>query len=270
MTALEIAGIPRDRLDVAAQPGTVPSAMVSIFDDVGDLTAVEDHLVLNDLEGDSEWTLLKRHKYPARTFDNGETKLTVILANKEALEVLTGVDLIYVNETLNSVVFVQYKVFRGEEGRDGYRPDGQLTEEIRRMDEVAKAIAKAEADQSCDGYRLGPDPFFFKFCKKLLEHGSAGHVPGYYIPLSYWKRLVTDPRARGPRGGIHVRPDNLGRHLTPTAFTELVKRGWIGTTMAQTSVVMPALRAAMTGRRGLVLAIETKTAKPGTGDLAVV
>ena len=54
----------------------------------------------------------------------------MVLANKLPLERQLGVDLIYVNETLRCVVFVQYKVMRGKDGAERYRPEGQLKEEI--------------------------------------------------------------------------------------------------------------------------------------------
>ena len=42
-------------------------------------------------------TAEKARRYPAQIFTNGETVLTVILANKEELEKQLGVDLIYIN-----------------------------------------------------------------------------------------------------------------------------------------------------------------------------
>lgn len=85
--------------------------------------------------------LPRSQRYPVRTFVNGATKLSVLLANKLELEKQLGVDLIYCNETHQSVVFVQYKMFAGADGADGYRPNEQLTEEIRRMDALAATFA---------------------------------------------------------------------------------------------------------------------------------
>jgi hypothetical protein len=267
VTVQEIAGIPRGQLWVAPQLDTESSPdAVSIFDDVGDMRAIEDVLVLRDLEGEPDWDLVKKHRYPAKTFENGDTKLTIVLANKLDLEKQLGVDLIYVNETLKSVVFVQYKMFKGVDGEEGYRPDSQLGEEIQRMDAAMAVLMKAAADESCDGYRFGIDPFFLKFCTRLLEHDQEGHVPGYYIPVSYWKRLVLDPRVKGPCNGIVVRPDNLGRYFTPTAFKDLVTRGWIGTTALAAEVVIPAIKAAMVGSRSIVLAVQSTVPEDGSEE----
>jgi len=265
-TALELADIPRDRLDVPAQFSRFTPGRRSIFDDIDGLRADEDMLIEHDLEGADDWILTFQHRYPARTFDGPHSTLTVILANKCDLERQLGVDLIYVNETLGSVVFVQYKTFEGKDGEGGYRPDTQLAKEIARMDNAAAKLAGGEADISCEGYRLAPDPFFFKFCRRLFDHDEQGLVPGSYVPLTYWKRLVADPRVRGPRDGICVTPRNLGRHLTVTAFKDLVQRGWIGTTGVQARMLLPFLKAAMAGDKSVVFAVESPRVIPADGD----
>lgn len=259
VTALDIAGIPRRELGISPQfAGAAKADTTSIFDDVGVMTTIEDVVVLRDLDGDPMWERIKTHRYPARTFLNGTTKLTLVLANKLPLEQLLGADLIYINETLMSIVFVQYKMFKGKYGEGGFRPDDQLADEIRRMDAAIQAFATLQPDDTCDGYRLGEEAFFLKFCSKVLEHDQDGHVPGHYLPLNYFKRLMLDPRVRGPRGGTVFRPDNLGRYMTPTFFKELVSRGWVGTYLAATAAVVEHIKAAMEGRRTVVLAVQSK------------
>ena len=263
VTSLEIARIPKDQLKIGPQlDGDVSAGVTSIFDSDDDVTSIEDLVILQDLdEADEDWKFVKRQRYPAKLFTNGDTKLTIILANKLPLERQIGVDLIYVNETLKSVVFVQYKMFSGADGEQGYRPDDQLEAEIARMDAAAIKLAAVVVDESCDGYRFGGDPFFLKFCSKLLSHGSRGHVPGVYVPLSYWKRLVKTPSVIGKRGGTVVYPETFGRRqFTPTHFIDMVGRGWIGTSALQTDVLAPYLKAALEGKKGIVLAVESSTA----------
>jgi hypothetical protein len=260
VTALEIAGIPKTDLRIAPQiSDDLDAGTTSIFDSEDDVTTVEDLVILQDLDNvDEDWNLLKRQRYPAKTFQNGDTKLTVILANKLELEKQLGTDLIYVNETLKSVVFVQYKMFKGRDGEEGYRPDAQLEEEIKRMDAAAKTLSAIPEDQSCDGYRMAKDPFFLKFCSKLLTHESDGHVPGVYVPLSYWKLVANTPAIEGPKGGKVVKADSFGRrHLTPTNFIDMVGRGWIGTSALQAKVLVPYLKGAMAGKKGVVLAVQS-------------
>ncbi|WP_316186581.1 MULTISPECIES: hypothetical protein [unclassified Bradyrhizobium] len=269
VTSLEIARIPKEQLKITPQLDDASMPSTSIFDSSDDVTSIEDLVILQDLdEANEDWKFVKRQRYPAKLFTNGETKLTVILANKLPLERQLGADLIYVNETLKSVVFVQYKMFAGDDGEQGYRPDDQLTEEIARMDAAAAKLAAVAADDSCDGYRLGADPFFFKFCSKLLIHDAPSHVPGIYVPLGYWKRLVKTPAAKGKRGGSVVYAHTFGRrHFTPTHFIDMVGRGWIGTSALQTEVLAPYLKDALAGKRTLVLAVESSPlVEPDDGD----
>ncbi|UFT94946.1 hypothetical protein [Pectobacterium carotovorum] len=260
VTSLEIAGIPKDLLKINPQlDGNSSNELTSIFDTDESVTTIEDLAILQDLDNTSEeWSFVKRQHYPAKTFINGDTALTVILANKLPLEVQLGVDLVYVNETMKSVVFVQYKMFSGADGENGYRPDGQLAKEIKRMDVVAATLAGVATDESCDGYRFGSDPFFLKFCSKLLSHDTGSHVPGMYIPVSYWKRLLKSVTGKGKKGGTIVYADTFGkRYFTPTHFVDMVTRGWAGTSALQADVLVPYLKDMMTGKKGIVLAIKS-------------
>lgn len=268
VTALEIARIPKERLKVSPQLSPVAAPVTSIFDSDEDMTTIEDLVILQDLEnvGD-DWEAVRRQRYPVKTFVNGDTKLSVLLANKLELERQLGTDLIYVNETMNSIVFVQYKMFAGEDGEEGYRPDKQFAKEITRMDALAADLAAAAIDHSCDGYRFAPDPFYLKFCSKLLTHEDKGHVPGIYVPLGFWKLLAQDPRAKGPRKGTVVYDDTFGRRrLTPTIFIDLVGRGWIGTTPPQSAALTAYLQAAVQGKRGVVLAVQSTLPPPEPED----
>jgi hypothetical protein len=270
VTALDIAKIPREEMSVPAQaPEDTRRAAISIFDDIQDVRGLEDILVLHDLDGAEGWSFLKAHRYPAKTFQYQDTVLTVILANKLPLEEQLGMDLIYVNETLKSVVFVQYKVMKGADGEDGYRPDGQLDVELERMDDLSTILSKAAVDVSCNGYRLSDEVFFLKFCKGVLEHRDAGMVPGYYLPVGFWKRLAPDPRLKGPRGGIKVTPASLPRYLTATEFKDLVARAWIGTSALRADIIIPLIKMIWRSKRAVTLAIKSNKPEthPELGDL---
>ncbi len=259
ITALDIAKIPRGQLSVPPQPPPdTPTRVNSIFDALGEIHGLEDILVMHDLDGTPGWDAIRTHRYPAKTFQSGETVLTVVLANKLPLERQLGVDLIYVNETLKCVVFVQYKVMQGADGEEGDRPDPQLQEEIQRMDRVAELLARVPQDPGCDSYRLGGEPFFLKFCKAVLEHRDTGMVPGHYLPLGFWKRVAVDPRVRGPKGGVKITPSNLPRYFTATDFKDLVARGWVGTTGLQAEVIVPVIQEIIESGRTVALAIKSE------------
>ncbi|CAB3785886.1 hypothetical protein LMG28614_02229 [Paraburkholderia ultramafica] len=265
VTSLEIAGIPKNHLHIAPQvTDDSVEGVRSIFDSEEQMTTIEDLAILQDLDAGGEgWEYIKRQRYPAKLFVYNETKLTVILANKMPIEHQLGVDLIYVNETLKAAVFVQYKMFRGVDGEDGYRPEKNLAREIDRMDALAASLATAGHDESCDGYRFGSDPFFMKFCKKLLTHQDSGHVPGMYVPLSFWKRLIKSPAAKGRNRGTVVYPETFQRrYFTPTHFIDMVGRGWIGTTCMQTDLIVPYLKAAIEGKKTVVLAVQSPVLPP--------
>lgn len=260
ITAMEIAGVPSDWLELPAYaPENLADDTASIFDSDEDMVSIEDLVILQDADAPGDdWEFVKRQRYAAKMYQDGDTKLTVILANKLDLEKQLGVDLIYYNETYHSVVFVQYKMFRGKDGELGYRVDPQLGIEIARMDAAALELARVAADMSCDGYRIGSDPFFFKFCSKLIPAKMTGHVAGVYVPLSYWKRLANAPRAKGKRGATIVFEGTFGqRRLTPSAFTDMVRRGWIGTTTSQGRALVSYLRGALQGKKGVVFAIQS-------------
>ena len=261
VTSLEIARISTDQLGLPpTAPTDLSSGATSVFDSDDDMVSIEDLIVVQDLDavGD-DWAFLKRQRYAAKTYENSGTRLTVILANKLDLERQLGVDLIYYNETFKSVVFVQYKMFKGDDGELGYRPDRQLAKEIARMDATAAELAKAAADPSCDGYRLGSDPFFLKFCSKLIPGQATGHVPGIYVPLTYWKLLAASPRAKGKRGATVVFDETFGRRrLTPTSFTDMVGRGWLGTSSPQSVALLSYLKGALLGKKGVVFALQSQ------------
>jgi hypothetical protein len=102
-------------------------------------------------------------------------------------------------------------------------------------------LAALPPDVTCESYRIGEEAFFLKFCKDTLEHYDQGLVPGYYVPLAYWKRLVGDPRILGPRGGKKVTPTNISRYLTASNFKNLVSRAWIGTSAIEAGTIVPLI-----------------------------
>ena len=198
ITALDLANISRSSLHITTQPDVdITGDSCSIFDRIGDVRGLEDIIIMHDMEKYPEWKEIKSHQYPAKTFSSEKVTLTVILANKLPLEQQLGVDLIYVNESLKSVVLVQYKIMSGDDGENGYRPNEQLVEEIRRMDSILNHIIESYKDIDSDGYRLSYDAFFLKLCKSVIDHEEEGLVPGFYLPLSYWKLLMNDPALKG-------------------------------------------------------------------------
>ena len=72
-------------------------------------------------------------------------------------------------------------------------------------------------------------------------------------------------KARGKKGGTVVYAETCGRRqLTPTPFIDMVNRGWVGTSALQTDVLAPYLKAMISGKRAVVLAVESAT--PASSD----
>ena len=92
------------------------------------------------------------------------------MANRLPLEEQTGADLIYYNETYHSFIMVQYKAM--ENGSDGpefrWQPNDRLADEIERMESLLAELGKAPNSQTPGSFRLHNNPFFLKFCPRII------------------------------------------------------------------------------------------------------
>jgi hypothetical protein len=74
-----------------------------------------------------------------------------------------------------------------------------------------------------------------------------------YLPLAYWDVLVDSPDVLGPRGGVRVDFDNVGRHINNTLFIDLVSSAWIGSRGVNTERITAIVRESLE-TRSLILA----------------
>lgn len=170
----------------------------------------------------------------ARTFElesNPSIRVTVVMANRLPLEQQTGADLVYFNETYRSFVLVQYKAL--EKGTDGHEfrwiEGDQFTGEMQRMDDLLKELEKIEPDDDPDGFRFNNNPFFLKFCSRIVFNpDDRGMFPGMYIPHGLWKSLAASKRLKGAKGGNLLTYNNVGRRLNGPEFVTLVAGAWVG------------------------------------------
>ncbi len=202
--------------------------------------------------------------YAAAIFEGEKKRLTVILANRQPLEKQLGTDLIYYNDTYKSFVMVQYKAMEQEKREAVFRiPNAQLTEEIRRMDDILAELRKCTPDNDRDGFRLNENPFFLKFCPRIVfSPDDSGLVPGMYLPLDYWRQTETNPALFGPLGGRKLTYQNVGRYFDNTSFINLVANAWIGTTLAQSAVLEKAIRQTLTSGKAVTVAVKTDDPDP--------
>lgn len=273
LTALSISGLSRDAVQEWSPPNGTP---VSFLEGLPAARLREDPMVVHDLMHLPGFDLIKTYPYNAAVFESDATseRLTVILANRLPLEEQTGTDLIYFNETFQSFVMVQYKAMEREDGTNGipqavFRlPNAQLAEEITRMDSLLATIQACPANTSHDGFRLTENPFFLKLCSRLVFNpDDIGLVPGMYLPLDYWKLLVQSPGIPGPRGGLRVTFENVGRHFDNSSFTTIVSKAWVGTTPSQSDVLKEVIRQTLETGKAVAIAVKPKKlADADTGE----
>jgi hypothetical protein len=256
-TALFLANIDRAPLQQwSLGPDGVPPK--SFLDGLPSARLREDPMIMNDLQVLPGHRLIETMSYGAATFQGENTHLTVILANRHALEETFGTDLIYYNDTFKSFLMVQYKAMEREGSTDVFRlPNADLTREIARMDRVFAELMNATADESRDGFRLHQNPFFLKFCPRLvLNPDDKGLVHGMYLPLSYWKLTENHPALTGTRGGRLLTYKNVGRYMDNSSFAALVSGAWVGTTVTQSNQIEPIIREIVGSNRAVAIAIK--------------
>lgn len=261
VTALSIAGIDRDELQEWSPPDQ--GAPTSFLDGLPSARLREDPMVVNDLTKVPGFDLIKTLPYNAAVFESDTERLTVVLANRLPLEEQTGTDLVYFNETYQSFVMVQYKAMErdDQEGALFRLPSTQLDEEIQRMDKLLGILRSYGPNNHPDGFRLNENPFFLKLCPRIVfQPDDVGLVPGMYLPLDYWKVLAVHPSLKGPRGGLRVTYDNVGRHFDNTEFIKLVAKAWVGTNINQSAVLRDVVREVIETGKAIAIAVKANTA----------
>lgn len=260
LTALSIAKIDRAVAQTWDPPDTPDN--ISFLDGLSNVGVREDAMVFADLFNIPGFDLIKSKPYGAAVFKNSDTILTTILANRMNLEEQLGVDLIYCNETLNSVLLVQYKAMESANGKDIFRfPEEQLTKEILRMDNVSAKLSIMPASVDRLNFRLNEDPFYLKIGPRIsLDPDDSGMAKGMYIPLSYWKRIERDDTLKGPRGGRSLSYENVGRYISNSLFIDLASGGWIGTSGSRSIFLKDVISDILISKRSLLCKRPVKAA----------
>ena len=228
----------------------------------------EDPMIIHDMMHVPGYDFLKKVAVAsAAVFEDGDNRLTVVLANRLPLEEQTGCDLIYYNETFNAFVMVQYKAMEPDdnEGSVFRFPEKQLAAEVARMDSFLAELAKISTSPSTKDFRLNSDPFFLKFCPRIqFDPDTTGVTKGMCIPLSYWKCLEIDKNLIGPKGGRRLTYSNVGRYFDNTSFATMIKGAWIGTTIPQSKLLEDWMRDVISTGRSVTFAV--KIDKPSPDD----
>ena len=191
---------------------------------------------------------------------NPSVRLTVIMANRLPLEQQTGADLIYFNEAYRSFVMVQYKAMetRDQEMEFRWREKDQFCDEIARMESLLQQLRKVQSSSHPDGYRFTENPFFLKFCPRIVFNpDDKGLFKGIYLPLDLWKRADAAGHFRGKRGGKVLTYKNVGRRINNSEFVTLVAGSWVGTSIEQSSALGEIIRIVLASGRTVTIAIRS-------------
>lgn len=255
-TAMNIAGISRDEMRGWDVPDT--KQHMSFLSGLESARMREDQMVVNDLNNLPGFSAIQHTAHDSVVFENDESRLTVVLANRLPLEKQLGVDLIYYNELFRSFILIQYKAMEGEEDRNAiFRfPNAQLDEEIERMEQMLKTLSEIKSNEEADGFRLTENPFFLKICPRItFNPDNIGLVKGMYLPLDYWKKISCHPTMIGPNGGKRISYQNVRRYFDNTDFVRIAANGWIGTSQSQSTYLEELIRAIIENGRTVVLAV---------------
>jgi hypothetical protein len=258
ITALAIADIDASPIQEWQIGDTKPK---SFLEGLPSARLLEDQMIFNDVQHVPGFEQIRTYVQGAASFQSDSSRLTVVLANRLALEKQTGTDLIYYNETYRSFILVQYKAMESASGEGAYfkLPNKQLTKEIARMDAITALLKKCPTCAEPSRFRLIGNPFFLKFCSRtIFNPDDVKLLPGMYLPLDYWTQLASDKSMLGPRKGRRLTYENVGRSLNKRTFITLVAQAWIGTTPDQSSVLSDLFREIMTEGRAVALAVKPK------------
>ncbi len=253
MTAILLAGQGFDRK--VGREWKLKEGQRSFLDGLPGVRLSEDKMIFHDMRRFPGFEAMEESVKGSIVFSSASETLTIVLANRDPLEQLTGADLIYYNDTYDSFVFVQYKAL-DDRYNNSYRPDSQLEEELQRMESLLKYTGQGKIT-CCDDFRLHGNPFFLKLCQRNdFEPESTELTMGMYIPLEYWNLLVETGQIEGPRGGMAATFDNVGRYLSNSEFATLVAKAWVGSNPAQSAMLNPLISETIQTGRAVVYAVK--------------
>jgi hypothetical protein len=210
----------------------------------------EDSVIEHDARSIPKYCLAESDITGRALFKKGEERLEVFTANKRDLEYCFGVDLVYVNLTMNNMVMLQYKMLDSESEDWVYRLDQQLDIEIKRMNNF-----RGRSNPDLNEYRINPLAFFFKFVKRVPSYDGD-----IIISLDHFEKMKEESALVGPKNGLRLSYRELnGYYLRQTSFIELIRYGYIGTYSKDTANFKALITEILNGNKAVVAAIQRKT-----------
>lgn len=227
----------------------------------------EDVVIEHDARFMEGWVLSESDITGRAVFTQNGERLEVITANKQPLETLLGVDLIYQNRLQDSIVMVQYKMMdqqpRGKRTRtvENYTFEENDEKQWRVpinpkfLEEVGR-MSNFDKDLAPDGpYRLNSGAFFLKLVKRYASTAASSII----LSLGHFKHLMERGELAGPKDGLRIRYSDLkGHYLRTDSFVDLIRSGYIGTRGATTQHLETLIRQTIQDGRSLVFARQSK------------
>jgi hypothetical protein len=85
-----------------------------------------------------------------------------------------------------------------------------------------------------------------------------------YLPLDYLDKLLATDRLEGPRGGVAIRYDRVGRWMTNGDFELLLRNAWVGSRGLSTEALTKIIRRSLKAKHSVVMAAASTPAAPAT------
>lgn len=258
-TALEIANLRGFSSTVFSRPSinAVPEDVIASLVKNAHLADSEEDLIPEDLrrfEAQTRSSLVAGH---VARFRGRDYELTVFNVNKKPLEVSLGVDLVYWDTVNNIFTLVQYKRLDREQQNDkpgdwAYKAESEIRRQLSLM-VTPKGTLKSSGD-----WRM-TSPYWFKFVRRdAARFRDTKLLKGFYVPAEYLRLAVDDGTLKtGPRNGFEITYDNVKR-ITRSTFSELIRRGLIGTRSAQSADLMKIITDLGSSGRSAIVAMKSR------------
>lgn len=259
--AMHIAGVPTEPLTAWTPTDGDPAPL--FLQGLAEVKTPEDAMLISDLSTFPGFRAFDKTQFAMVRFTSQRDpirKLSVLMANRFALEEQTGADLLYYNETYKSFVLVQYKAMEKPNEHHEFRwKDGdQLAKEIAQMDITLATLSGIKNESTPDSFRFHDNPFFLKICPRFnFNPDDKGLYPGMYFPLEYWKLLASDDVTLGPKGGRVINFRTTKRRLSNSEFVTIVAGAWVGTTIPQSAALEPIIEEILKSNRTLTFAVKS-------------
>lgn len=222
----------------------------------GGYRLTEDNVIAHDARSIPGFQLIESYLTGHAVFENRDERLEVFTANRNDLEKMFGVDLIYINTIQKNIVMIQYKMLEKSLNEESpkekdwiYRPDQQFYNELERMSLLTPYTKPKD-------YRLNSNPFYLKFVRRIQGNGSP---EGFVISLEHFKHLLGRPESKGVHGGIRISYNILnGTYLRESDFLGLIRSGYIGTHSEDSQHLATIIHSVTEGEKAIVLAWQRK------------